>query len=188
MGDKELSISGLRLRWKAIEWGRFWKPRREEDAAIRTVLESTPLFEGLSHRDWRMLADLFHLRRYSPGEIIFEEGTPGLGMYVILSGEVCITSQADGREVILATLGPGDFFGELSLIDEIERSANARAEGKTELIGLFRPHLRELMMHRPKLGVRMYERLAKVIVRRMREANRLLIEQQIEMAKARESE
>lgn len=168
------SSSSKRL---AIEWAPFHRGKVGEETLVKRALRSTPLFENLRSRDWKLMSDLFHVRDYSAGEIIFEKGTPGLGMYVIVDGRVKIVTEEEGKEVVLTTLNHGDFFGEMSLIDEIERSAGAVAETQTRLVGLFRPQLQQLMTHRPRLGITLFERLAKIVVQRLRYSNQLLLQQ-----------
>jgi len=164
----------LAMRRLAVEWAPFRKNKGGEEGLIKKILRSTPLFEKLSTHDWRLMSDLFHIREYVKDELIFEKGTPGLGMYVIVSGRVRIATEEDGEEVTLAILTDGDFFGEMSLIDEIERSASAVADCDTKLVGLFRPQLQELMTHRPRLGIMVFERLSQIVVKRLRESNRML--------------
>jgi len=168
------SPAGKRL---AVEWAPFHRGKLAEDVLVKRALRQTPLFENLRSRDWKLMSDLFHVRDYTAGEIIFEEGTPGLGMYVIVEGKVKIITHEKDEEVILATLATGDFFGEMSLIDEIERSASAMAETPTRLVGLFRPQLQQLMTHRPRLGITIFERLARIVVQRLRYSNQILLQQ-----------
>ncbi|MCB2198104.1 cyclic nucleotide-binding domain-containing protein [bacterium] len=168
------SSSSKRL---AIEWAPFHRGKVGEETLVKRALRSTPLFENLRSRDWKLMSDLFHVRDYSAGEVIFEKGTPGLGMYVIVDGRVKIVTEEKGKDVVLTTLNHGDFFGEMSLIDEIERSAGAVAETQTRLVGLFRPQLQQLMTHRPRLGITLFERLAKIVVQRLRYSNQLLLQQ-----------
>jgi len=174
-GDAEKTTQ--RTRRLAVEWAPFHRGAVGEDVLIKRALRSTPLFEKLRSRDWKLISDLFHVRDYAPGEVIFEQGTPGLGMYVIVDGKVKIVTEEEGKEVVLASLEHGDFFGEMSLIDEIERSAGAVAETQTRLVGLFRPQLQELMAHRPRIGIVIFERLAKIVVQRLRYSNELLMRQ-----------
>lgn len=73
------------------------------------------------------------VRHYDDGTTVFSEGDPGDGMYVVLGGKVRIHRALNGREVTLAVLGQGEFFGEMSLLDHRPRSATAEAVGDTEL-------------------------------------------------------
>lgn len=172
--EAPVSASSKRL---AIEWAPFHRGKVGEETLVKRALRSTPLFENLRSRDWKLMSDLFHVRDYSAGEVIFEKGTPGLGMYIIVDGRVKIVTEEQGEEVILTVLNHGDFFGEMSLIDEIERSAGAVAETQTRLVGLFRPQLQQLMTHKPRLGITIFERLAKIVVQRLRYSNQLLLQQ-----------
>ena len=143
-----------------------------------------PLFQNLSRRDWRELSDLFHQRKYSNEEVIFEHDTPGLGMYIIIDGMAKVYSvDRRNKKTEIANLLPGDFFGEMSLIEEVPRSATVASVGTTNLIGIFRPQLRDLMHRRPRLGLVLMERLALILVNRLREANKKLIECREQLSK-----
>lgn len=73
-------------------------------------------------------------RSCADGELVVEEGSRGQEMYIIRSGRVQIFKRIDGREVPLASLGKGDFFGEMSLLEDLPRDASARAVGATRLL------------------------------------------------------
>jgi len=73
------------------------------------------------------------VRHYNDRAIVFNEGDPGDGMYVVLGGKVRIYRTLNGHETNLAVLGEGDFFGEMALLDHRPRSASARAEGGADL-------------------------------------------------------
>src|SRR5262245_57271433 len=93
-----------------------------------SVLGQIPLFAGFSGNELADLASFVRLRRYPKCSIIFHQGDPGTTLYLIETGEVKLTVKADsGKEITLALLGPGTFFGELSLLDGGPRSANAVA-------------------------------------------------------------
>ncbi|MDP8237779.1 MAG: cyclic nucleotide-binding domain-containing protein [Candidatus Hatepunaea meridiana] len=159
-----------------VEWVPVSLTKDKRDSDMRRTLSSLPLFENISTRDWRELASLFHKRTFSDEEIIFRYGTPGLGMYIVIDGNVVIYSKEKTNDVEIARLGPGSFFGEMSLIDEIDRSATAVSSGNSNLIGIFRPQLKDLMYHRPRLGLILMERLACIVVSRLREADKRLME------------
>ncbi len=106
------------------------------------VLTQVPLFAGLSGEQLDALAVFLRRRRYPKGSVIFQQGDPGTTLYLIETGEVKLTlTSTQGKEVILALLGPGGFFGELSLLDGEPRSANAMARVACELLALEREHL-----------------------------------------------
>ncbi len=83
-----------------------------------SVLKQVPLFAGFSANELADLDSFVRPRRYPKSSIIFHQGDPGTTLYLVEAGEVKLTVTADsGKEVILALLGPGAFFGELSLLD-----------------------------------------------------------------------
>ncbi len=166
-----------------VEWIQITDPKYGRGSEIKRILSATPLFEGLNNRDWRELISLCHVRKYQDEEIIFEDGTPGLGAYVILEGTVKIYGERKNQIIELASLGTGAFFGEMSLIDELPRSATGIASGETRLVGLFRPQLRQLLHARPKLGIIIMERLAKMVADRLRISNELIAKYQEQLSR-----
>ena len=109
-------------------------------------LTSIAFFAGLDPAALEGLAATMRARRFKRGEVIFHIGDPGDALFVIVSGQVKISLPSDtGEEAILATLGPGDVFGELALLDGAPRSASATAMGPTETVVLPRDRFRELI-------------------------------------------
>src|SRR5579872_693816 len=93
------------------------------------VLQKSPLFEMLSQAELELLAELSRPRRYSGGEVVFEEGDLGDSLFVLMNGEVDVLHKdVKGDAQVLATLQPPEFFGEMSLIDKEFRSATVRAK------------------------------------------------------------
>ena len=89
-------------------------------------LRNVPLFAGLDDASIEKLCHFLQIEQFNAPRQLFRTGDPGEAMYVIVSGRVRITvTDADGREVILAALGPGDFFGEMAMLDGHGRSADA---------------------------------------------------------------
>ena len=88
------------------------------------TLRRVPLFAGLESRDLERIADSFKERRYSAGDTIAGEGLGGAGFFVIADGTAKVTVQDQER----GTLGPGDYFGEIALIDEGARTATVTAD------------------------------------------------------------
>jgi pyruvate,water dikinase len=114
-------------------------PTPPVDADTVDAIEKVPLFDGLSARDMAGVAAMFKERRFEQGETVTKEGSGAAAFYVIESGGATVT--LGGREV--ASLGPGDYFGEVALIDDGARSATVTARGELVCHGLtyweFRP-------------------------------------------------
>ncbi len=109
-------------------------------------LAAIPFFGGLDPTALERLAASMRSRRFRRGEVIFHIGDPGDALFVIVSGEVKISLPSEtGDEAILATLRPGDFFGEIALLDGAPRSASASAQTAAETVILPRDAFRELI-------------------------------------------
>ncbi|HUP54522.1 MAG TPA: Crp/Fnr family transcriptional regulator [Methylomirabilota bacterium] len=113
---------------------------------VLASLAAIPFFGGLEPAALDRLAAGMRSRRFRRGEVIFHIGDPGDALFVIVSGEVKISLPSEtGDEAILATLRPGDVFGELALLDGAPRSASASALTATEAVILPRERFRELI-------------------------------------------
>ncbi len=88
------------------------------------TIARVPLFSGLEKRDLERIADSFKERNYSAGDTIAGEGQGGAGFFIIAEGNAKVTVHGEDR----ATLGPGDYFGEIALIDEGARTATVTAD------------------------------------------------------------
>lgn len=141
----------------------------DNESEVYALLRATPLFQELSFRELRQIESILHERAYVPNEIIFEQGEEGLGLYVVRSGRVRVSALENGREREIATLGRGQFFGELALLDGSPRSAQARAVEQSELIGFFRPDLQKLCDTNPRIAAKFSVELARWIGKRLRE-------------------
>jgi len=156
-------------------WKNIFSERVVREGSLEQTLSKVPAFSGLSARELKEVATIVHKREYRAGEPVFAEGDPGLGMYIIQEGEVTISISGKGdgdRE--LAVLGDGDFFGELALIDESPRSANARCKTDCILIGFFRPDLFELIEKKNQLGIKIIFKLAEIVSQRLRTTDKEL--------------
>lgn len=105
---------------------------------------------------------------YSDGEVIFREGEEGEKMYVIQDGKVKITKQSPSGDLMIATLGSGDIFGEMALLDRMPRSATAIAFGKARLLGIDKNKLFQSLSRDSTLAFRILESMSQRI-RRMDE-------------------
>ncbi len=156
-------------------WYIFFRKKSEEDNTLEGLLAKVPIFSQLTQKELRRLGAIVHKREYAAEEYIFRQGDPGLGMYVVQDGQVeIVMTDADGQQKNLAVLKAGDFFGELSLLDESPRSASALAKGYSHIIGFFRPDLIDLLNRSPKSGTKILFKLGEVIGTRLRITNEQL--------------
>lgn len=156
-------------------WDNIFRNKRGEDDIVKTLKENQ-LFTDLSNREISFLKEIVHIRRYHAGELVFRQGEVGVGMYIIVRGRVEIfinDPNSDGtefNEIYVTQLIAGDFFGELSLVEEgSRRTASAIAREETVLIGFFKPDLVEILERNPSSGVKIVFRLAEVLGRRLKE-------------------
>ena len=139
--------------------------------ATLELLAQVPLFAGLTPEELRGLAALLQRRRYAAGEVIFHEGDAGTALYIIENGEVKIVlGSAEGKEVVLGLLGPGDFFGELALLDGEPRSANAVARDACSLLLIRREDFLQFLVDEPRVAVN----LLAVLSGRLRRTDQLV--------------
>lgn len=115
----------------------------------------------------RSVADLYG-RDFPAGTVIFEEGDPGSRLYVIQSGRVRIVKRNGHRQVTLALLGPGEFFGEMALLDHLPRSAAALVDEPARVLELDEAAFEGLVTERGEVALRILRRLS----HRLRESNR----------------
>lgn len=126
------------------------------------------LFEALSEGQYAQVMAIATQRQVKKGEVLFWAGDPGEAMYIIVDGVLQVyTSSSDGREKILAILGPGDFVGEMSLLDFQPRSATAKALEPTALLVIDRVQFSQLLEENCGIAKTLLETLS----RRLREAN-----------------
>lgn len=157
-----------------VIWSNVFKLRSEGtgQTQITEILKKIPVFEDLTKRELGAIERILHKREYRQDELIFREGEPGVGMYIIESGKVRIVTETGKRT--LAELAEGEFFGELALLDESPRSATAVAIQPSIILGFFQPDLFGLIERNPQLGVKIVLRLARSIGERLRRANEQL--------------
>jgi CRP-like cAMP-binding protein len=143
--------------------------RRSDDEDLHALLREIPMFEGLSSTALSKIEPLLHRREYQTDEVLFRQGNPGVGMFIIREGTIQIVYEP--TQDVLAELHDGDFFGELALLNETPRSATAIATEPTVLFGLFQPDLLSLVERNPSLGVKILMRMARVISERLIQSN-----------------
>lgn len=128
------------------------KPEREWAA----VLEQLPLFADLSRRHVRRVASLARARRFEPRTTIVKRGETGHAFYVILDGKARVAPKS--RRPV--TLRPGDFFGELALLDGGPRTATVEADGEVLTLEIGRTGFAKLLRQEPQLTLALLKTLA----------------------------
>lgn len=126
--------------------------KRTQTQEIRILKAKDLLFGELTELEYLKLIDLMEIRTFQPGEIVVREGTPGDSMFIICNGDVSVvTKDKSGKDVQLADLGEGDFFGEVSLLTGRPRTATIYAISYTEVLELKRVSLPEIEDNFPKI-------------------------------------
>ena len=125
------------------------------------LLQTVSIFWDLKSKELGYIAEKMVARNYDNGNYIFLEDSDGEQCFFVLEGSVKVTRLSkDGREVILAMLNEGDFFGEMSLLDGESRSANVIALEKTEVLTLDRRDFLDVVNDYPQIAVMLLKELA----------------------------
>jgi CRP/FNR family cyclic AMP-dependent transcriptional regulator len=133
------------------------------------LIRRVPLFSMLTNDQAQGIADSVVKRRYRRGEIIVEHGRKSNALYILLTGRArVLTADSRGREVILAVLQPGDYVGEMSLIDNEPHSATVRAEVQTDMLILGRAEFARCLPENSSLSYA----ILRGLVSRLRAADR----------------
>lgn len=126
------------------------------------ILGKVPLFENLKKRQLQSLARIFIDRKCMPGEVIVPQGRDGYGFFIVASGRAeAVREKADGATAVVNTFGPGDFFGELALLDNGPRTASVIATEETECLILPRENFLGVLRRDGEMAVDIMVELAK---------------------------
>jgi CRP-like cAMP-binding protein len=136
------------------------------------ALRGMALFADLTRRELRAVEGFMHERRYVQGEVIFDQGEEGEAFYVVLEGEVLIARE-HASDPLSVTMHKGEFFGELALLDNAPRSAQARAAADCMLLVLFRGDFMGLMESHGLIASKIAMQLARYLGERLRNAAQL---------------
>lgn len=132
-------------------------------------LVKVSLFSQLAPGELDIVDSLLHRRDYLADEIVFDEGEEGQAIYLILDGEVVLGRQGQGETGRIAALGPGTFFGDMALLDNQPRAAQARAGKPTRLAVFFREDFMALMDTHARIASKIALQLAREMGRRIRQ-------------------
>ena len=131
-------------------------------------LKDSALFSTLTPLELKIVDGLMHERRYLTEEIIFDECEEGQALYLVMSGRVLISRAVDSDVEVVAELSAGSFFGDLALLDNSPRNAQARALDNCELAVFFRADFMGLMETDAVIGYKISLELARHIGQRLR--------------------
>jgi len=144
---------------------------------LKTFLAATPFFGGLSDASLDLLISMLVERRFDLDACIVAEGEPGRSMYIVHSGELVVSKIAkSGRVIRMTRLGPGDFFGEMTLIEPQNRSARVVAETPTVLYELTAGNLYAYYKADIHAYVMLMQNINRELCRRLRRADNRIAE------------
>jgi CRP/FNR family transcriptional regulator, cyclic AMP receptor protein len=139
------------------------------------LMKSIVLLKDMPERTIQALAEFLKPRRFATGAVIFKEGGRGMSMYFVASGRVRIYKRtASGSSTQLAIVGPGYFFGEMALVDEVPRSASAAAAEPCLLFELYSGDLEGWVKDSATQALQFFAALSHVMARRLRNTSREL--------------
>lgn len=140
--------------------------------ALKTFLVATPFFGGLSDASLDLLVSMLVERRFDAGRTVVAEGEPGRSMFIVHSGELVVGKLGNsGRMIRMASLGPGDFFGEMTLIEMQNRSATVVAERPAVLYELTAQNLYAYYKADIHAYVMVMQNINRELCRRLRRAD-----------------
>jgi CRP/FNR family transcriptional regulator len=146
------------------------------------LLAQVPVLADLPAADLEQISDVAHPRRFAAGEVVFREGDASNTCYIVRTGRArAVREHPDGRQLALATFGPGDIFGELAMFDDERRSATVEVVEPLDTLAILGNDLRRLMEQRPRLAIA----LAAALSRRLRATNERLASQSFQTVQSR---
>jgi CRP-like cAMP-binding protein len=133
-------------------------------------LKGIRLFGGIKKRQLIHVLESLQERTYLKGETIFTQGDIGRALFIVFSGKIALAriDAATQKSEIIAEVHPGEFFGEMALLEEMPRTATAYALEDTKVFMLFKIKMESLLFARPTLGVNIAAQLAKIMSARLR--------------------
>jgi len=138
------------------------------DRKSAETLRKLDVFRDLSFREALEVNELLHERAYEKGELIFEAGDIGHGIFIVVSGKVRVDPSQQLLKEAMLEFGPGEVLGELTLFEEAPRFASVVAMERTVILALFRAEFSSLLTRNTKIGVKVLVRLSTTMCQRVR--------------------
>ncbi|MFZ6658772.1 cyclic nucleotide-binding domain-containing protein [Undibacterium sp. TJN19] len=145
----------------------FLKPQQHSERLQRLL--GVSIFMTLNPRELRIIDGMLHDRSYLANEIVFDEGEEGQALYIPLSGRIRISRTVGEETEVIAELEPGSFFGDLALLDNSPRSAQARALENSDVAVFFRADFSSLLETNAVIGYKISLEMARLNSRRLRD-------------------
>ena len=139
-----------------------------------SYLSKYPPFKSFDGTDLGALGSVGAEKAYKKDELVFEEDSKGDSMYILKSGSVKILKKVKNQENTIAVLNPGEFFGEMALLDGLPRSATVRATGDAEAFVVDLDGYQKLRKDQPHTALKLMDIIIKVLSNRLRQANKNL--------------
>ena len=146
----------------------------EGDSGATGMLQKIFLFQSLDYTEANSLLEICHSERRQPGDKIIEENSVGQALYLIKKGTVRVYKGEKDTGAALATLGPGEIFGEMSLVEDALTSANVIAESEVELTIIHRSEFEQLLSQNDSIALKIYKSFCRVLSERLRKSTSLL--------------
>ena len=134
-------------------------------------ISACPLFRNLDPEECGLILNIGERQSYRAEQVLFREGEPGDGLFIVMDGSVRISKHSATGEEALAVMEPFAFFGEMALIDFLPRAADAIANAATEVFFIPLPALRALLEVNHQMAFRVLFALCEVLTQRLRETN-----------------
>jgi len=132
------------------------------------ILGKIPLFKGLKATELQKINKIARIKEFTKNQIIFSENSLGTSLFIILTGKVKIFAEHKGKKKIFTYIAPGEFFGELALIDDPIRTASAQALSDTEVLTINRDEFKKILTKHPDMTYN----LMKILAKRLRFADK----------------
>lgn len=142
--------------------------------SLYELLKSNVVFQNLDRYQFGILEQYLTFRGIETGEYLFFEGEMGDYVAFVVAGSIEILKQLPDKQMTLVTLKPGDSIGEMALIDDLSRSASAKATQRTGLIVLPKRDFERILIDHPRIGINILKALASMLSLKLRRTNEAL--------------
>ena len=139
------------------------------------ILKETPLFQNLDNEELDAVAKCVRETRFAAGDTVIQEASPGEALYIVRTGLVKVEKETADKKLVLAELGPGQAFGEMSLIDSYPTSASVTASEPSELLTISRLDLNVLLNWNTILASKMWRSFTEMLSVRLRDMNERML-------------